>query len=363
MVTFFQAPEKEICPATAIEPGQPLITARKTIIEPEVTFGQNCRIEAEEVHIGKGVVIGDNFSFKGCLLNLEPLSRLDNNVTARVDSFTLGYKSIIEQNCFFSAIRGQSQKVIIGDYTFIGYASRIMVPELTIGDYGAVHNHLLINGYAPCLIGHNCYVGQHSVLNASDKLTIGNNVRLALNGYIWTHVESGELLEGCNFYGRAPVTIEDNVWLTGCNISISPGVTLANGSIILHGSVVTKSTEPRHCYSGVPAQDVTGKLNPYRELSHNEKFELLKQYAEEFYQARPEYRGRCVFVKNFPNTVDMTGEAFLVIAENGEVKDYGGLTSSFSLETKKYIKKRTEVEEAYIRFHLGCRARFTPVLQ
>jgi|GEM_PF-389470 len=340
---------------------RPDITARVKDIDPEISFGRNCRIEAGEVHLGRGVTIGDNFHFKGRKLVLASRSRVADDVKINVEEFELGYKSSIERNCAFSAVRGQGKSVNIGDYTFIGYDSQIMIPELTIGDYCAVHNHLLLNGYAPCRIGHNGYVGQHSVLNASEKLTIGNNVRLALNGYIWTHVESGELLEGCNFYGQAPVTIEDNVWLTGCNISISPGVTMANGSIILHGSVVTKSTEPRHCYSGVPARDVTDKLKPYREVTLNEKFEMLKEYAEEFYQAHPEYRGRIVFVNSFPDIIDDTDEPSFIIARQGEAKNYGGRVSGFSLETKKYTKKRTELEEAYLRFHLGCRARFIPI--
>ncbi|MBN1213685.1 MAG: hypothetical protein JXA92_14020 [candidate division Zixibacteria bacterium] len=339
----------------------PDITARIKDIDPEISFGRYCRIEAAEVHIGRGATLGDNFHFKGRKLVLASRSHIADNVKINFENFELGYKSSIERNCTFSAIRGQGKSIKIGDYTFIGYDSQIMVPELTIGDYGAVHNHLLLNGYAPCRIGHNCFIGQHSVLNASEKLTIGNNVRLALNGYIWTHVESGELLEGCNFHGRSPVTIEDNVWLTGCNISVSPGVTLANGSIILHGSVVTKSTKPRCCYSGVPARDVTDKLKPYREISLNEKFEMLKEYAEDFYQSHPEYRGRLVFVNKFPDGIDDNEEPVLIIARQGEIKNLGGPVSSFSLETKTYTKKRTELEEAYIRFHLGCRARFIPI--
>ena len=340
---------------------RPVITAASAEIASDCVFGENCRIDAGEVFIGPGVTLGDNFSFRGKRLHLFHKSRTGDDVRIRVDDFELGYKSVVERGCSFSAVRGQGETVKIGDYTTVGYESTFMVPVLHIGDYGAVHNHLLLNGYAPCVIGHNCYVGQHSVLNASEKLTIGNNVRLALNGYIWTHVESGELLEGCNFYGRSPVTIEDNVWLTGCNISVSPGVTLRNGSIVMHGSVVTRSTEPRHCYSGVPAVDVTDKLKPYHEVSHDEKFERLKRYAEEFYEVRPEYRGRVVFVNRFPESFSQADEEVIVIAKNGEVKDYGGRVTGIALESKRYVKKRTELEEAYLRFHLGARARFIPV--
>ncbi|MFZ5979595.1 MAG: hypothetical protein ACOYVF_03090 [Candidatus Zixiibacteriota bacterium] len=341
--------------------GRPFIDARRADIDPEASFGENCRIESDDITIGRGVRIGRNFYFRGESLAIADQAVIGDDVTLNVSRFQLGYKARLENNCRLAAIRGRADQIIIGDYTFIGYDSTVLVPELSVGDYGAVHNHLLLNGYAPCVIGHNCYVGQHSVLNASEKLTIGNNVRLALNGYIWTHVESGELLEGCNFYGRSPVTIEDNVWLTGCNISVSPGVTLRNGSIILHGSVVTRSTEPRHCYSGVPAVDVTDKLKPYHEITYDEKFERLKRYAEEFYDARPEYRGRVIFVNRFPDAFSQRNEEVLIIAKSGAVKDYGGRVSSFALESKQYTKKRTELEEAYIRFHLGARARFIPV--
>lgn len=53
----------------------------------------------------------------------------------------------------------------------------------------------------------------------------------------------------------APVILKDfaNV---GANVVIMPGVTLAEGTVIGAGSVVTKSTEPWTIYTGTPARPV-----------------------------------------------------------------------------------------------------------
>ena len=41
-------------------------------------------------------------------------------------------------------------------------------------------------------IGHNCWFGQHTVLDATGGLEIHNGVRVGMFSQIWTHVASGE---------------------------------------------------------------------------------------------------------------------------------------------------------------------------
>jgi maltose O-acetyltransferase len=52
---------------------------------------------------------------------------------------------------------------------------------------------------------------------------------------------------------RAPVTIEDYVWI-GHRAIIMPGVTLGRGAVVAAGAVVTKSVPPMSIVAGVPAR-------------------------------------------------------------------------------------------------------------
>jgi acetyltransferase-like isoleucine patch superfamily enzyme len=318
------------------------ISASLREIAPDVKIGKGVRIEGDKVTIGPGSVIGDDVAI----------------FAKEVD---IGHKAVIQERCSFKAIGGRADLIRLGDYSLVGFDTRVLVPVFSIGDYTAVHNHVLVNGYKPCRLGHNGFVGQHSVLNSTADLEIGNNFRMALNGYIWTHAESGELLEGCNFYHQTPTVIEDNVWLTGCNISISPGVRLAEGSIILMGSVVVGDTERRHCYSGVPARDVTEKLKPYREVGLDEKAAMMKGFVREFDELNGmKYSGSFAFVQD-PDSVPENSGAEIVIIERGAPIPLGEGVSVFSLSEKTYLKQRTEIEERFMRFLIGARARFLPV--
>jgi acetyltransferase-like isoleucine patch superfamily enzyme len=318
------------------------ISATIQEVAPDVVFGENVRIVGERVIISSGVVIG-------------------NDVTMRANEIHIGYRTAIQERCNFSAIGGPAEFINLGDFTFIGYDTRVLLPILLIGDYTAIHNHVVVSGYKTCRIGHNSFIGQHSVLNASEELTIGNNFRMALNGYIWTHAQSGELLEGCNIYYRAPTVIEDNVWLMGCNITIAPGVRLGNGSIILMGSVITKDTLPKHCYAGAPARDVTEKLNPYREISFEDKVAMMRKFVQEFVELNgAQYAKSFAFIPQAGSKLD-NPYAKIVIIERGPTVPLGEGISVYSLSEKTYLKQRTEIEERFMRFLVGARARFIPI--
>jgi acetyltransferase-like isoleucine patch superfamily enzyme len=117
----------------------------------------------------------------------------------------------------------------------------------------ALHNHLLVNGYKPCNLGHNVWIRQNCILNSTDRLTIGNGVGIGTYSCVWTHGFFGELIGGCTIFKIAPVLIEDDVWLIGSFNVISPGITIGKRSVILTGSVVTKDVPPYACVAGNPA--------------------------------------------------------------------------------------------------------------
>jgi acetyltransferase-like isoleucine patch superfamily enzyme len=317
------------------------ISAPVQKVAADVVIAPTSRIVGERIEIDPGVVIEDNV-----------------DIQARV--VRIGYRSRVERRTRIAAIGGAGEVLTIGDFSVVGHDTTILVPHFAIGDYTEVHNHVLVNGYQPCTIGHNSFIGQHSVLNATESLTIGNNFRMALNGYIWTHAMSGELLEGCTIYYQRPVVIEDDVWMAGCNSTISPGLRIARGTIILLGTNVTHDTEAWHCYGGSPARDLTDKLRPYRTLTLQQKVEMMKSFAREFVAAHPGCEGTVSFVEKIGDPVADTG-ACIVVAERGAPRPYGEGISVYSIAEKTYLKTRSQVEEDFMRFLVGARARFVPI--
>lgn len=49
-------------------------------------------------------------------------------------------------------------------------------------------------------------------------------------------------------------------------------------------------TEARHVYADVPAKGITDKLPDWEEINLDQKFERLKLYVKEFFDAYPEFR-------------------------------------------------------------------------
>ncbi len=318
------------------------------------------RINCKAVKIGNNVIIGSNVKITADSLEISDGAIIKDNNSIYSVKIKIGFKSTIDENSELKAINGRAEYFILGDYCYLGKNQTVLVPAFRIGDYTSIHKNALINGYKPCTLGHNCWVGQNSILNSTETLTIGNNVRIGTQSQIWTHAASGELLEGCTLFGADPVTIEDNVWIVGGAV-VSPNLVLKNGSVIMVGSVLTKSTEPRRCYAGIPAKDVTDKIQVYKELSLKEKFEMMKGFIDEFHTSTEGiYKNKIILTDSLDNLA-IDDEKILIITAKGEVKELGKGISVFSISTKNYIKKRTELEEKFIRFNLGYRARFIPI--
>ena len=315
-------------------------------------------------HIGENVTVEcDEFINAGDFF-------IEDNTLIRAKKIILGSNARIEKDTKITPIRGEMDLFIMGDESLIGFNSQIMLPHFVIGDYSRLFSGALCSGYKPIVIGHNCWIGQATILNSIENLTIGNNVRMGGNSQIWTHVASGELLEGCRFYSEKPVVIEDNVWLMGFGHAVSPGVVLAKNTIVMSGSAVTKSTKAFHTYSGSPAIDITDKLNGWNIPSDEEKFLILKGFAREFIEINTEYKNRvhCFDLdlrdeyESFQRVVKIKEPCLIFLKKIDELEFcVGGGHSIFDLSSKYYQKKRSEIEVSWMKFAIGFRARFIPL--
>lgn len=333
-------------------------------------------IEAESADIAPSVSVGAGSTIRARQLTLGPGARIGERVTIEADTVILGHDAAISEDCTVRGVGGPAEHVELGDRCFVGPSSAILVPAFVAGDYVAIHNHLLCNGYTACVIGHNTWVGQNCVLNSTDELTIGNNVGVGAYSSIYTHAYNGELLEGCEIWNTAPVVIEDNAWLVGSYNVISPGVTIGARSMVLTSSVVSRDVPPAHAVGGVPAKDLTDRIRPFRDVTLEEKLAMMRRFVDEFVSER--HAGESEAIDGGHLVTPAGDEPFFVVVQDelttaglptASGAAYAGAIGSaevderitvFDVSTKRYGKRRTPIEIALIRFMNGYRARFVP---
>ncbi len=112
-------------------------------------------------------------------------------------------------------------------------------------------------------IGKNTGIASSCHINASGDVTIGDGVLIGPGTYIWSqnhNFEDQERTIRSQGYSYASVVIENDVWIAARCV-ILPGVTIAKGSVVAAGAVVTQSTEMYSIVAGVPARRVGGRVN------------------------------------------------------------------------------------------------------
>ncbi|MBI2968182.1 MAG: hypothetical protein HYY40_10270 [Bacteroidetes bacterium] len=307
------------------------------------------------------VKFGKNVTIEADVCKIFPGSVIEDNVIINARKIVIGYDSVIQKGTIARGLREEMKLFEIGDNAFIGFSNQVLVPVFIMKDYSQLHNSGLHSGYKPLTIGFNCWIGQQSILNSTETLTIGNNVRIGTHSQLWTHVASGELLEGCTLFGELPLNIMDNVWIVGGAV-ISPGLTVERNSIIMTGSVLTKNTEPFHTYAGIPAKDITGKLSCWKKVTGKDKINMMKIFINEFLSVFPKYKKNVLLKTDTCMGTEKTNEDKIMIGYNiaGMGKLKKNRISYFDMESKLYTKKRTAIEIDFIKFNLGYRARFIP---
>ena len=108
-------------------------------------------------------------------------------------------------------------------------------------------------------IGQNFFANHNFIVIDMCEVIIGNNVMIGPNVTIITanHPKSPKQRKENLEFG-AKVVIEDDVWIAA-GVTICPGVTIGNNSIIGAGSVVTKSIPENVVAYGIPCR-VTEKI-------------------------------------------------------------------------------------------------------
>jgi len=141
---------------------------------------------------------------------------------------------------------------VIGDNVAVHCIRRFFyrLAGMKIGKESTIHMGARFYNPENIKIGDDTIVGERSVLDGRDRLTIGNHVDIATDVMIYNaqHDTSDPSFRAVT----APVTIQDYVFI-GPRAIILPGVTIKKGAVVAAGAVVTKDVEENAIVAGVPA--------------------------------------------------------------------------------------------------------------
>lgn len=253
----------------------------------------------------------------------------------KADQIKIGKNVIISPKASIRGLNGNAKSISIGDNTYIGDDVQIIVDEIEIGDYCKIHHHINIHGYKPIKIGHNAWIGQYTIIDGIGGTTIGNNCGIGAHSQLWSHILFGDDLEGCNYNSSSNLTIGNDCWFVGHCI-VSP-ITAEDKSMALVGSVITKDMKENHIYGGSPAKDLTDKIPP--------QFKIVT--IEEKLNKMLTYYSNC----GSPSNIKIITDSKDIVSEE---------VSYFNVTDRKYTKRSTNEEVAFMKYLLPTKAKFIP---
>jgi len=128
--------------------------------------------------------------------------------------------------------------------------------------FGRVGDGFWVESPFQCDYGYNIHVGNkfyanhNCVILDAAKVTIGDNVLLGPNVGLYTAGHPLDLEQRIKGYEYAyPISIGNNVWI-GAGVSIVPGMTVGDNTVIGAGSVVTKDIPANVLAVGNPCKAI-----------------------------------------------------------------------------------------------------------
>lgn len=213
------------------------IYARHARIGDGAVLGNGVTIVGDDVTLGSGVVIGDGSDLRASTVHIGDGSEIHSRVRVLVaERFVVGDAGRIA-----SGVSVLCRDFVAGRLFYLGDGANVGFGGTTTST-------------ATLRIGDRVTISQHAILNANCAIDIGDNVGTGSYLAIWTHgyhFGHGPLIGIQPAY--APVRIGRNAWL-GFHVTILPGTSVGENSIVAAGSVVTTDVPADVLVAGVPAR-------------------------------------------------------------------------------------------------------------
>ena len=158
-----------------------------------------------------------------------------------------------------------------------------------------IHKHHYVD--SKIKTGKNCLIAEHTNIDYTGGIVLGNKVSISEGVKILTHnhstaLENSSLDKGCIL---SPLTIHDSVWI-GTRAMIMPGVVeIGRGAIISANTCINKKVPPYAIVMGNPAKIIGFRLTPEEIIDFETKnyitedripFDQLKMNYEKYFRSR-----------------------------------------------------------------------------
>ncbi len=239
-----------------------MITAQTILIGSEVAIGEDVVIDCEQLILGNNVKIGARTILKGSRIEIGAQTELmeDNRIIV-ADYFKLGRCSTFGEKC--TAV---CRIIEIGDFYHGG-------KEIDFGGGGRLGPNSIFR------MGNYGFLGDRSIVNTSDSITIGDDVGIGAEVMLWTHGAYLAVLDGfpADF---APLQIGSHVWIPARSV-ILPGVRIGSNVVISIGSLVNRDIPDGVLVGGIPAKVIRENYYP-KSMSDDQKELMLKQILTDY---------------------------------------------------------------------------------
>jgi len=236
-----------------------IVAADTSAVDPSSFIDSTARIVCRELRIEEGVRIGANVKLLGTRIHLRAGAQIrDGAQVTAIEELVLGPRSVLGPG-----FRGSGRALRIGGAFWS--TNRVLVGG---GGWQGPDSILTVGEGTSFFDG--------SFVNVSEHVTIGDGCALSADTTVLTHGCWQPVLDGYSSQ-FAPVVMESDVVVFVKSV-VLPGVTLARGTTVAAGSVVTKSTAPYSLVGGVPARVISADAR--RPMDEESRLETVRTIIE-----------------------------------------------------------------------------------
>jgi acetyltransferase-like isoleucine patch superfamily enzyme len=228
-----------------------LLASKKDLSDVSLLEGWGYR------QLSSGAIVVLMRLFRGCLVRIRlkraaGLVLCERHVRLYFPEFISAGKQLnLEEGC---EIVGLSKRgVVFGNRCTVGRMASIRPTNILLDEPG---EGLRVGNFSN--IGVQAFIGCSGYIEIGDNVMMGPRVNLLAENHNFARTDIVMKRQGVL---RSFIKIADDCWI-GANVTILPGVTVQNGSIISAGAVVTKDVPAYAIMAGVPAKVIGWRKQP-----------------------------------------------------------------------------------------------------